>query len=53
MRVEVKDFTFGAMNLWSMPRLYIVELITEFKEGKKHTKTIIKRNPYYEMRRNG
>jgi hypothetical protein len=53
MKVEVRHFTFGAMNLWSMLRLYIVELITEYKEGKKHTKTIVKRNSIYEMRRNG
>jgi hypothetical protein len=48
MQIEVRDFTFQAINLWAMPRLYIVELVEEFKEGKRHVKTVVKPNPQIE-----
>lgn len=50
---DMKEFTFSPINLWTMPRLYIVEVIETYKEGKRCTKTVIRRNPIYDMRRNG
>lgn len=50
---QILEHSVPPFNLWTMPRLYIVEVILSYKEGKKCTKSVIKRNPIYDMRRNG
>jgi len=47
---QIDNFTSNGVNLWSMPRLYSVEYIEKYEEGKKVYKTQVVPNPILKQR---